>query len=380
MSPWFWILALPLLTFLAIAGVNHFSLLRLGGSPSTRRPMVSILIPARDEARHIGRAVAALRAQTYAEREIIVLDDASSDGTADIAEEAACGDPDIRVIRGMALPTGWLGKNWACHQLAMAAAGEILLFADADVRWQPDAVAALVRTLEVSKADLLSVWPTQTTVSWAERLTVPLMALTVLGYLPLPLAYHTPWSLLAAANGQCLAFRRGAYEKSGGHEGVRDEVLEDVMLARRIKRAGLRLRLADGAGLIGCRMYDGWDAVRQGFGKNILAGYAGRVSFLVLATVFHWALFVAPWLWLLVALLVPEAGGALAPAVLIALGVAARALTAALSGQRLRDAVLMPLSVVLMTGVSAQALWWHWRGGPIWKGRQATTRPAGGSP
>jgi chlorobactene glucosyltransferase len=307
-----------------------------------------------------------------------VLDDQSTDDTADIVRSIGQGTPRLRLIKGQPLPAGWLGKNWACQQLAAAAQGEWLIFTDADVTWTPQALSALAAEMNQTQADLLTVWPTQHSQTWAERLTVPLMALVVLGYLPLPLVHHTPWPAFAAANGQCLAFRREAYAAIGGHVPVQNEVLEDVLLSRQIKANGLRLRMADGAGLINCRMYQDWSAVRDGFAKNILAGYGGRVSLLLLATVFHWLLFLLPWLWLAVGWVwTGLPGWPVWPLALVGLGVGLRALTAAATQQRLLDALLMPVSVLLMTRIAWQAIWWQWRyGGPLWKGRLITPTQA----
>lgn len=360
-----------LLVMTATATLNTFMQPRLGKKNPTMTPgtRVSVLIPARNEAGNIAATVRSLLAQTYPDMELLVLDDQSSDGTAAAAAAAAAGDGRFRLLRGDPLPDGWLGKNWACHQLARAANGEALLFTDADVRWQPGALAAVAAEMNRTGADLLSVWPTQQTVSWGERLVVPLMALATLAYLPLPLVHHTPWAAFAAANGQCLVFRRQAYDAIGGHSSVRGSVLEDVTLARLVKSAGLKLRLVDGAGLVQCRMYQSWAEVRRGFGKNILAGYGGRVSLLLAAAVFHWLVFVYPWLWLLWGAALPPAGWPVWPLLLVGLGVLLRALTATMTGQRARDAWLMPLSVGLMTIIAGQALWWQAQGGRQWKGR-----------
>ena len=363
---------LILIGMATIAVVNSLLFPRLGRAGETAgRPKVSVLIPARNEAAVIGRTVRSLLVQNYQNFEIIVLDDQSTDDTAEIVRRLARQSPRLRLIKGQPLPAGWLGKNWACHQLAGAAAGEWLLFSDADVTWTPDALASLVAEMNQTQADLLTIWPTQRTESWGERLTVPLMALVVLGYLPLPLVHHTPWAAFAAANGQCLAFRRRAYELVGGHKAVYDEVLEDVILARRLKAKGLRLRMADGADRVNCRMYPDWPAVRDGYAKNILAGYGGRVSFLLLATLFHWLVFLLPWLWLGFGWLLPGlTGWPLWPLLLVGLGSGVRALTAAVTRQRILDALLMPASVLLMTRIAFQAVWWQWRyGGPLWKGR-----------
>ncbi len=346
---------------------NLLSFPRLGARPDSSAiaeplPLVSVLIPARDEVDVIGDTVRALLGQTYPNLELIVLDDQSSDGTAAVAQAAAAGSQALRVQTGQPLPDGWLGKNWACQQLAEAATGDLLLFTDADVRWRPDAVAAVVADLSAMQADLLTVWPTQQTVTWSERLVVPLMALAILGYLPVVAVHYSPWPIFAAANGQCLCFRRTAYDAIGKHAAVAGEVVEDVALARRVKASGGRLRMSDGNERVGCRMYEGWPDVRDGFAKNILSGHGGSVLFLLLSTVFHWLVFLLPWPLMLLDWRFGLVAGA---------GVAIRAATAAFTHQRVTDALLMPISVLLMTLIAGRAIWWHWRGGPVWKGRVA---------
>jgi chlorobactene glucosyltransferase len=326
-------------------------------------PLVSVLIPARNEADVIGETLQMLQQQTCQQFEIIVLDDNSTDATALIAARFAEHDERIRVISGQPLPPGWLGKNWACQQLASSARGDLLLFVDADTRWQPEAISALIRHQQKQKADLLTIWPTQITATWAERLIVPLMNFVVLSYLPVLMVHHSPFSLFAAANGQCMLWKADAYRALGGHRVVAAEVLEDVKMARLAKRAGYKLRMADGNTMIACRMYKNWESVRNGFAKNILAGYGGSVAALAMATVFHLALFVLPLLLILDPI---WRGWGIA---LMLVGVLARALTAAYSQQRVQDALLMPVSVILMTLIAQQAVVWHWSGTATWKGR-----------
>ncbi len=168
------------LALVVIAGtsmVNVLTFPRLRPARPAWMPRVSVLVPARDEAAVIAATVRRLLAQDYDDYEVIVLDDASTDGTADIARQVAGDDPRLRVLTGAPLPPGWLGKNWACHQLAEAASGDLLVFTDADTRWEPDALRALVAAFERHGAEMVTVWPSQETHTWAERLTVPLMAL-----------------------------------------------------------------------------------------------------------------------------------------------------------------------------------------------------------
>ncbi len=366
----------PLLIITAIALLNALTFPRLRrpdadapltdpdspGEPGTPT-LVSVCIPARDEAAVIGATVTRLLASDHPLFEVLVLDDGSTDGTAEILRPIARRDPRLRVLTGQPLPAGWLGKNWACHQLSSAARGRLLVFTDADVGWEADALRALVGYALRTRADLVTVWSTQVTHTWGERLIVPLMAFVIMGYLPALAVHHTRFASLAAANGQVLLFRRRAYERIGGHMAVRASIVEDIRFARLIKQRGGRLRMLDGNGRIACRMYDSWDGVRRGFAKNIIAGYGGLISFL-LGCIFHWAILIVPW-----ALLLTGRAAALIP---IALGVLVRAITAAATRQRLIDAPLLPLSALLMSAIALQALIWHVGGGPRWKGRVAS--------
>jgi len=362
-----------LLTILVIAITNSRSFPRLHPVALTAvqtQPRVDVLVPARNEAINIGETVGGLLRQDYARLTITVLDDHSEDDTRHVARIAAGDAANFSVLGGRPLPDGWMGKNWACQQLAENTGGELLLFTDADVRWEPGAVSAVVATVDALNADLLTVWPTQITVSWGERLIVPLMAFAVVGYLPIHVAHELPHPLAAAANGQCMAFRRPAYAAIGGHRAVKAEVVEDIRLAQRIKAHGLHLRMADGNDLIQARMYDGWQATIDGYSKNILAGHGNHVSLLILSTLFHWTLFLWPWAWLLVGRTWPLPGWPWWPLGLVLVGIAARAVTARATRQRVGDALLLPVSVLLMTWIAGRALWWRWRyGGVKWKGR-----------
>ena len=175
------------------AVLNVFTMFRLGHAPAAvEQPFVSVLIPARNEAQVIGQTVESLLSQTYAHYEVILLDDSSTDGTGEIARAAAHGDPRLKVISGAPLPDSWGGKNWACHQLSEAASGEWLIFTDADVQWHGGALPAVMAMGLHTRADLLTVWSTQETETWGERLVVSLMALVVLGYLPHLAVNHIP--------------------------------------------------------------------------------------------------------------------------------------------------------------------------------------------
>lgn len=370
-----WLLVFCALVVIAgVTSLNALTFLRLRSSALQAYPLVSVLVPARDEAQVIAETVRRILAQDYPSFELILLDDHSSDGTADLAKAAAGDDTRMLILAGQALPEGWTGKNWACWQLAGKAQGEILVFSDADVRWESGALTAIVAGMQATKADVFSVWPTQRSGSWGERLVVPLMMFAVLGYLPEVAVRFVPLSAFAAANGQCLAFRKEAYERVRGHFSVRNRVVEDVAMARLSKASGLRLVMALGSEMVWCRMYQCWREVRDGFAKNILAGH-GHPLYLVASTLFHWLLFIVPWIWLLVGGWIDlGTGWPFAPLLLIGLGLGSRLLSAKVAGHRLVDAAFMPVSVFLMTIIAIQSLWWHAHGGPLWKGRKISQR------
>ena len=163
-----------------------------------------------------------------------------------------------------------------------------------------------------------------------------------------------------------MVFKRHIYEHAGGHATARNQIIEDVFLARITKMFGFKLRLVDGGGLIGCRMYTGWGEISAGFGKNILAGHGNSVPFLLFSTFFHWIVFAIPFVWL------AFSGSMMAiglVGLILALRVAIDLFVGVRPGLALIQALFMPVSVVMMTLVAIQALRWHFGDGPEWKGR-----------
>jgi chlorobactene glucosyltransferase len=368
MMDWLLLSFSPLVLIAWIALLNAFTFPRLRRAVVQRiPPFVSVIIPMRNEAQRIGETLRTLLSQEYPHFEVILLDDQSEDDSVEVARWATQGDRRVKILRGEPLPEGWLGKNWACHQAAQQAQGDYLLFSDADVRWHPHALTALMGEALRTQADLLTCLPTQKTLSWGERLTVPLIAFSIFAYLPVLAVHHLPFRVFAEAIGQCLLFRRQAYEQIGGHAAVRQRIVEDMALAYAIKRSGLSLRLCDANGYLETRMYSNWREARNGFAKNILAGHGNSVCFLLFSAVFHWWLFVVPWI-------VALAQASWEVALFGVLGILTRSLTAVISGQRARDALLMPLSVVLMTVIAVQSVWQHRFGKSVWKGRQVWSR------
>jgi chlorobactene glucosyltransferase len=228
---------------------------------------VSVIIPARNEEANIETAVRSLAVQQGV-REIIVVDDQSTDHTAEILEALRSHLEKLRVIQADSLPLGWLGKTHALAVGVREAQGDWLLFTDADTEHRPGSLAALLDRAERERVDLLSISPGQVTVTWWEKAVIPL----VYAWLARRFRFEEvsdPRSPAAAANGQYILIRREVYEPVGGHEAVRAEVLEDVALARLVKASGGRLLFIPGASWVTARMYRTFRAMWHGWTKNL---------------------------------------------------------------------------------------------------------------
>jgi chlorobactene glucosyltransferase len=279
-----------------------------------RYPRASILVPARDEERGIEQCVRSLLAQTYpGEFELRVLDDGSTDATPGILARLAAEDARLQVTQGEPLPDGWLGKPWACAQLEKAASGEVLLFTDADTHHRSHSLRAGVDNLMAERADLLTGLPHVETATWGELLLLPAVPWSTVTLLPLLVAYHLRLPSLAAANGQYLLFRREAYDAVGGHAAVRGEIVEDLMLAQRVKAAGLTWRLADVSDLMSTRMYRGLSEAFSGLGKNLWAAFGWGVARYLLAWPLLVVIYLLPTIVLLAAALGHPVPGASVP-------------------------------------------------------------------
>ncbi len=362
---------------------NLLTFYRLPRVPRTpaEMPLVSLLVPARNEEDSIEHCVRSLLQQDYRPLEILVLDDQSTDATPAILQrlrdELAPAERErLHILQGEALPPGWVGKNFACHQLARQAQGTYLLFTDADTVHAPALTTAVISTMQRQRAELLTAQPAFVLGSLAERLIVPLLNFTILTLLPVALVRLLPTPSLATGNGQLLCFHRSAYSAIGGHAAVKGQILEDVLLARAVKAAGRRMTFVDAFALLRCRMYDSWQAVWQGFSKNLFALYNYSLPFAACAILLNLALFVAPVTLVLASPLVTV------PHQLVLLALAAYLLTVAMRilltlrfawRQRwllLGLCFLHPIAILIECLILLNSIRWHYRrAGTPWKGR-----------
>ena len=353
---------------LAVALAAHSAinarLLRRPPAAAGAGERVSVLLPLRDEAHRARPCLTALAAQTGLENvEFVILDDDSSDATAELVSSAMAGDSRLRLIHGHdAPPPGFLGKPWACARLAAAAdpQASVLVFLDADVVLAPDGLARTVALLRSARLDFVSPYPRQEAGSVAERLVQPLLTWSWLTLVPLRLAERSRRPSLALANGQLLAVDADRYRAAGGHgaPGVRASVLEDIALARLLRSRGGTGGMAAGEQLASCRMYEGWPELRDGYAKSLWAAAGGR-----------WAGSAAQ-VGLLAWLYLRRDG------VCYLAGVASRLVAARRTrGRAWPDACAHPLSVALLGALTARSWTRHARGELAWKGRPVV--PAG---
>jgi len=272
-------------------------------SPSTAQfPKVSVIVPAYNEAENIRDCAIAILQSTRLSvdnLEVLIIDDRSTDDTLAIAQnlQQQLNDPRLKILAGQARPANqyWAGKNWACAEAVQVTTGEFLLFIDADVRLKPGAIETAIETVQTEKIDLLTCMPALVCECFAEWLVQPLMFNHLAVCFDFT-AVNDPTTDSAFAAGPFMLFRRSAYEKIGGHASVASEIVEDVELARRIKRAGLKLGLYAGSNLAFVRMYRSWSALWEGWTKNLYLGAHRSWGLMVYMAAIMLFLYPIPWL------------------------------------------------------------------------------------
>ncbi|CAN5362608.1 hydroxychlorobactene glucosyltransferase CruC [soil metagenome] len=266
--PW---IIIPLVS--AIRLRDSRSIGEFSADPPADPPLVSVIIPARNEARNIEKCLRSVLATGYPNIEVLVVDDQSTDGTGEIATHIQRGDPRVLVFKTPFLPRGWFGKQWACWTGASKAQGDIFCFTDADTTHGPELLPRSVNAMLARNADLFTVMGKQEMVTFWEKMIQP-QVFTMLNFW-----YGGPESVTRSrrvwrkiANGQFLMTTRAAYEETGGHETVREGVAEDLMLAQLYHRVGKRVVFMDGRDHFSTRMYTSLRELIAGWGKNVFAG------------------------------------------------------------------------------------------------------------
>jgi len=369
----FYFLIIPALALLGVALWNALSwpqVAPLESDAPWQPPLVSILIPARNEEKNLAACLDAALAQGQIVSEVLVYDDHSTDNTLAVINEYAKRDARVRVIRAEALPAGWCGKTFACAQLANSARGEWLLFLDADARLAEGAAATRMLAEAVRRRlTLLSCWPALELRSFWERALMPLLNFVVFTLYPAPLALKRDDASLGLAHGACLLVHASTYARVGGHTAVHDQLFEDVRLAQAWRERGEAGLCLDGGGIVNVRMYHSFAEIWGGFQKNFFPAFRRETSFwLFMAT--HLTLFLLPFILAPFALMMDYGGGA--ALIVIALCVLAmRAVLAVRFRHPWWSVLLHPVgeAILLALGLSS---WWRCKSGRgvEWKGRR----------
>lgn len=277
------------LVLLIITIYNYYTAPQISQQPYSvdNNPKISILIPARNEEENIENCLNSIYLSEYNNYEVKVLDDLSTDSTTDKVKPFQTKYKNFELIKGKELPKGWIGKNWACNQLAEHALGDYLLFIDADVIISPKAIQNVMFEFRKNKAALLSVFPSQIMKSWGEWMIVPLMEWLLLTFLPLKKIFTSSNVSFAAANGQFILFDKESYFKFGGHSKIKSKIVEDMEFVRGFKKMKLKTFIILGNNFVKCRMYRNYNESLNGFSKNFYPGFnIGSFKFILLITGF----------------------------------------------------------------------------------------------
>lgn len=300
------------ITFLQLIR-NRFDFKRVRLSNSTTQSTdsnsdlkISVCIPMRNEQNNAHRVITALKEQTDKNFKLLILDDQSEDATrSEIDKTISNFHSPVQVITGQPKPVDWLGKPWACHQLSKKADGDILLYLDADTTPYPHFISTIRNLFTDTDTDCITIWPEQELTGFWQNQVLPLVYYALLTLLPFRYIRRKPYWMpttlyehfkhrFAAANGQCIAFKTSAYQKIGGHKSVKDQVVEDVALARNIRRNGLQLMMYPGTELIRCKMYSTHSEMKLGFKKNFLAGFDDQILLFIGMGLLHLVVFLLP--------------------------------------------------------------------------------------
>jgi glycosyltransferase involved in cell wall biosynthesis len=360
-------------TGLACMGTLHCAINRrlmrkpIRGAEVTER--TTILVPARNEEHRLAPLMDSLRNQVgTSNAQIIVLDDASTDATLTVIKSAAEQDDRITILAGdEGPPTGWLGKPWACQRLWEKADGTVLVFIDADVVLEPDAVASAVSTMRTLGLAMVSPYPKQIAITPAERLIQPLLQWSWLTTLPLRAAETSPRPSLSAANGQLMVIDAEMLSDIGGFTNVKSDVLDDIALMRKVKAVGGRGGVIDGSDIATCRMYTSFRELVDGYAKSLWSAFGGAAASFIVHALLLLAYALPPIMMLWPGSTMQVRVWGLAGYVA---GVVGRAMCAGATRSRVwPDSLFHPVSIVLFTWLGAVSWFRHIRGTLKWKDR-----------
>jgi chlorobactene glucosyltransferase len=348
-----------------------------GTRPKRTDLRVSVLIPARNEELNIEACVHAVMASDYPIHQVIVYDDQSTDATPARLRQLSARYPSLQVITGAPLPPGWVGKPHACHQLAQAATGDILLFIDADTLIENAGVSRLISLLEPKRgrnADLVTTFPKQIMLSVAERFMIPLLALTYVSWFPLFLVAFSRNRRFLAANGQVLMIRRTLYDAIGGFQAVAREIVDDMALCRLAKQRRARVVFADGFHIAECRMYRTGADLWGGFTKNLYEGIGESPVALVMVLLMYGVAFVWPYPALIWAALGMGGGPLVWPLCGVAANLCTRVLLAFRFSHPYSSVLVHPLAVIALMALSIHSFWLNLTNAVTWRGRVYSAR------
>lgn len=358
--------------------VNLVTMPRLRGAvhPSAGEPLVSIVIPARNEEAHVGATVESMLAQSWTRLEVIVVDDLSTDGTAEVVRALAKRDPRVRLVEGAPHPEGWLGKPWALEQGGEAARGELIIFVDADVRYAAGTIEAVVAEMRAHpETSMLALFPRFEMFGFWENVLMPALPSGLFMGIPVWLSNRTTLPLLGVGGGPGNVVRRETYETIGRHTRLRDAVIDDIGLARIVRAFGFRSRSVNADGLIRIRMYRGLRQIVDGFTKNSFMVFAGSLPKAFAVSVIIPITHLLPWVWggivisSVVAGHLPRGSAVLGGTALVLLLLTRHALFGVLGFSRLAALGGQPLEVIVWLWIFARSTWkvgvmgrLHWRG------------------
>lgn len=332
---------------------------------------LSILIPARNEEKRIEACLQSIVDQRLFPKEVIVLDDHSTDQTRAVVERFSQTYPWIHVQSGQALKQGWLGKSYACSQLAEAAASDWLFFLDADVRLKRGAIEAVYEQLCAQKTGMLSGFPEQKTGTFFEHLVVPMMMFTIGCHLPVKWVRKSKNPAFAAAHGGFIAIEKNCYHDIGGHEAIKDSLVDDMALARRVKEQGFPFTLASIHPFVYMRMYESGQEVWEGYRKNLFPGVNRSIALLSSVFCLYTLLYLAPIICLLVALLKMDVLSICLAILCYGLGVSIKAAIDIENGRTSAMAFLLPISILSLIAIGFASMKIGLKKeGYEWKGRR----------